>query len=189
MAVGLAAALGVDGYDPEQVPPPPLPERAVPTRPEGSVQFGPVGEPGTTRPDGGRARLLLGAGSDPVPTHRPVDSPFPLTLITPASSRQINSMFGEYDPPPAQISMSPEDASARGVLDGADVRVFNDLATLVLPARIDPSVRPGVVSIPKGLWRKHLPGGLTANALTPAEVEHTIGGSVFHDARVDIAPA
>ena len=60
-------------------------------------------------------------------------------------------------------------ASARGVLDGADVRVFNDLATLVLPARIDPSVRPGVVSIPKGLWRKHLPGGLTANALTPAD--------------------
>ncbi|HNG23505.1 MAG TPA: molybdopterin-dependent oxidoreductase [Microthrixaceae bacterium] len=189
VAAGLAAALGVDGYHPEQVPPPPLPERAVPTRPQGTVQFGPVGEPGTTRPDGGRARLALGAGSDPVPTHRPVDSPFPLTLITPASSRQINSMFGEYDPPPAQISVSPEDASARGVLDGADVRVFNDLATLVLPARIDPSVRPGVVSIPKGLWRRHLPGGLTANALTPAEVEHTIGGAVFHDARVDIAPA
>ncbi|MCZ2108185.1 MAG: hypothetical protein LC118_01210, partial [Dehalococcoidia bacterium] len=72
--------------------------------------------------------------------------------------------------------------------DGDEVRVFNDLATLVMPSRVDPSLRPGVVSIPKGLWRRHLPGGLSANALNPADVEHTIGGAVFHDARVDISP-
>ncbi|MBS1836985.1 MAG: molybdopterin-dependent oxidoreductase [Actinobacteria bacterium] len=188
VAAGLATALGLDGYAPEQVPPPPVPERPVPTRPDGTIQFGPSEDPATTIPDGGRARLVLGLGPDPVPTHRPLDSTYPLTLITPASTRMINSIFGEYDPPPAVVSVHPDDAAARGVRDGDEVRVFNDLATLVMPARVDPSLRPGVVSIPKGLWRRHLPGGLSANALTPADVEHTIGGAVFHDARVDISP-
>jgi len=189
VGAGLASALGIDGYAPEQVPPPPVPDRAIPTRPDGTIQFGPVGRPDTTRPDRGRARLVLGPGSDPVPTHRPLDSTYPLTLITPASTRMINSIFGEYDPPPAVVSLHLDDAAERGIRDGDVVRVVNDLATLVLPAKVDLSLRPGVVSIPKGLWRRHLPGGLSANALTPADVEHTIGGAVFHDARVEIAPA
>lgn len=188
VAVGLAAALGVDGYQPGQVPPPPVPATAQLTRPNGTVQFGDPSDPAATSPDGGRARLLLGPGSDPVPRHRPLTSTFPLTLLTPATTKTINSMFGEYDPPSAVVTMHPDDASDRGIADGAEVRVFNELAELVLRAKVDASVRPGVVVIPKGLWRRQLAGGLSANALVPDDVEHSIGGAVFSDARVELTP-
>jgi len=189
MAAALAEHLGLDGYRPDQVPAPPVPERAVPTRPHGTVQFGPPDDPATTVPDGGRARLVLGPGSDAVPVLRTGAERHPLVLLTPATAKTINSMFGEYDPPRAAVTIHPDDAAARGVVDGDDVKVFNDLAELVLAAAVDDSVRPGVVAIPKGLWRRHLAGGLTANALTSDEIEPTIGGATFNDARVDVAPA
>lgn len=188
VASGLAAALGIDGYKPSQVPPPPVPSTAAPTRPQGTVQFGNPSDPAATFPDGGKAKLLLGPGSDPVPVHRPLESEFPLTLLTPATTKTINSMFSEYDPPSVVVTVHPDDAAQRSIADGAEVRVFNDRAELILRAKVDASVRPGVVSIPKGLWRRHLPGGLSANALVPDDVEHSIGGAVFSDARVELAP-
>ncbi len=194
VAEGLADRLGLDGYAIDQVPPPPVPDGPVRTRPPGVVQFGAPGEPGTTVPDGGRARLVLGPGSDRVPVHRELDPAaapdrHPLTLLSPATTRTINSIFGEYDPPRPVVTLHPEDAAARGVADGDRVRVFNDRAEIRLPAVVDASVRPGVVVIPKGLWRRHVESGLTANALVSDEVEVTVGGALFNDARVEIALA
>jgi anaerobic selenocysteine-containing dehydrogenase len=188
---GLAARLGLSGYSLDEVPPPPVPDAVVSTRPEGSIQFGPPGEPGTTVPDGGRARLVLGSGSDRVPVHRPLgrDERYPLTLLSPATSRTINSIFAEVDPPRAAVTIHPDDARARGIADGDTVRVRNDRAELRLPAALDASVRPGVVVIPKGLWRRHVPGGMTANALVPDDVEPTVGGAVFNDTAVEVERA
>jgi anaerobic selenocysteine-containing dehydrogenase len=67
--------------------------------------------------------------------------------------------------------------------------VRNDRAAITLPARVDDSVRQGVVVIPKGLWRRHVEGGLTANALVPDDVEVTVGGACFNDARVEVERA
>jgi anaerobic selenocysteine-containing dehydrogenase len=159
------------------------------TRPAGTVQFGPDGDPATTVPAGGRAVLVLGPGSDAVPVHRELDRSFPLTLLSPATPRTINSMFAEHDPPAAAVTLHPDDAAARGVADGAVVRVFNDRAEVHLPARLDAGVRPGVAVIPKGLWCRHVDGGLTANALVTDDVEHTIGGACFNDTTVEVAPA
>jgi anaerobic selenocysteine-containing dehydrogenase len=186
VAAGLAARLGLTGYDPA---PPPGPDGVVVTRPAGTVQFGPPGDPATTAPDGGRALLVLGAGSDRVPVHRDLDSRWPLTLLSPATAKTINSMFAEVDPPAAVVAVHPDDAAARGVGDGDEVVVRNDLASVRLPARLDPGLRPGVVVIPKGLWRRHVAGGLTANALVPDDVEGTIGGACFNDARVEVERA
>ncbi len=185
LAAGLAERLGLAGYDPDVVV---GPDRFTMTRPAGTVQFGPPGDPASTGPDGGRARLVLGHGSDAVPVHRELDSPYPLTLLTPATTRTINSMFAEFDPPTAAVSVHPDDATARGVTDGTVVRVFNEQAEVRLPLRVDASVRPGVAVIPKGLWRRHVEGGLTANALVPDDVEHTVGGACFNDTRVDVGP-
>ncbi len=193
VAAALAERLGLDGYSDHQVPPPPVPEAPRSTRPHGTVQFGPPGAPGTTEPDGGRARLVLGPGSDALPVLRDLDDSdddrHPLALLTPATTKTVNSMFGEYDPPTPAVTVHPDDAAERGIVDGATVRVFNDLAELRLPAVVSPAVRPGVAVIPKGLWRRHLDGGLTANALVPDDVEHTVGGAVFNDTRVQVAPA
>ncbi|HEY4330957.1 MAG TPA: molybdopterin dinucleotide binding domain-containing protein, partial [Ilumatobacteraceae bacterium] len=109
-----------------------------------------------------------------------------LNLITPSTNRTINSMFAEFDPPQAVVAIHPADAHSRGIADGQRVRVFNELGQIELPARVDSSVRTGVVSIPKGLWRRHLDGGLTANALIPRMVNDLGSGACFNDARVEI---
>ncbi|MFZ4518501.1 MAG: molybdopterin-containing oxidoreductase family protein [Microthrixaceae bacterium] len=187
VAAGIAARLGVAVGEPDL---PGGPDRFTVSRPDGTVQFGPAGDAATTLPDGGRARLVLGHGSDPLPVHREADDGTrPLVLLTPATTRTINSMFAEFDPPAAVVTLHPEDAGARGLADGDEVLVVNDLAELHLPLRVDDSVRPGVAVIPKGLWRRHLPGGLTANALVPDDVESTIGGACFNDTRVEVTRA
>jgi anaerobic selenocysteine-containing dehydrogenase len=136
----------------------------------------------------GRARLLVDGGELPLPRYHPLDAPGPLSLISPATAKTINSIFAEFDPPPAVLSMNPDDAAERGIVDNAIVRVWNDQATLELPCRIDASLRPSVCAIPKGLWLTALPGGLTANSLAPATISDLAGGACFNDARVEVAP-
>ncbi len=85
------------------------------------------------------------------------------------------------------MRISPVDAEARSVRDGDAVRMWNDLGSLEVVARIDADLRPGVVSMPKGLWRRDIPGGLTANALVPDTLNDLAGGACFNDARVEIA--
>ena len=115
-----------------------------------------------------------------------VDERHPLTLITPATTFTINSMFADTAPPPAVVKVSPADARARGIVDGALVQVFNDRASISLPATVDVTMRDGVCSIPKGLWRRHVSGGLTANAFAPDTFSDLSDGACFNDARVEI---
>ena len=136
----------------------------------------------------GRARLLVDGGELPLPRYRPLDGPDALTLISPATAKTINSIFAEFDPPPAVLSINPADAAARGVVADSMIRVWNDQAELELPCRFDAALRPGVCSIPKGLWLSALPGGLTANSLAPATISDLAGGACFNDARVQVAP-
>lgn len=145
-------------------------------------------DPGAQAP----ARVRLTAevpGVDRVPTYRPLHSRFPLTLLSPASPQTINSMFGERDDVVPVLTLHPDDAASRGIVDGADVRVFDDRAAIVLPARVDGSTRPGVVVLPKGLWRRATSSGLTANAFAPATLADLAGGACFNDARVEVEPA
>ena len=74
------------------------------------------------------------------------------------------------------------------VADGDTVRMWNDLGAIEVIARLDRDLRPGVVSMPKGLWRRDVPGGLTANALVPDTLNDLAGGACFNDARVEIVP-
>ena len=97
-------------------------------------------------------------------------------------------MFGEFNAPPAVVSMSPNDARSRGLVDGARVRVFNERAALEMPLHIDPNVRDGVCVIPKGLWRRDGADGLTANALCPDTLSDLAAGACFNDARVEVRP-
>ncbi|MBK9180601.1 MAG: molybdopterin-dependent oxidoreductase [Acidimicrobiales bacterium] len=142
-----------------------------------------------------RARLAHPGldGVDEVPRYRelPVErtGPFPLTLVSPATHRTVNSIFGEVQPAAAVVALHPADAAARSVADGDRVRVWNDQAEVILSARVDADLRPGVCSIPKGLWRRHVAGGLTANALVPADVSDLAGGACFNDARVEVQRA
>ena len=53
-------------------------------------------------------------------------------------------------------------------------------------ASITPVVPRGVVSLPKGLWRKSTRNGATANSLAPDTLSDLGGGACFNDARVEV---
>jgi anaerobic selenocysteine-containing dehydrogenase len=136
----------------------------------------------------GRARLAsmpdLG-----VPRYEELDDPYPLALITPATAKTINSMFGEFQPADSAVHVHPDDAARRGLAEGDAVVVRNDRAEIPTTLRVDPALRPGVVSMPKGSWCRDFAGGLTANALTPATLSDLASGACFNDTRVEVVAA
>jgi anaerobic selenocysteine-containing dehydrogenase len=97
-------------------------------------------------------------------------------------------VLGEVAPAAPLLRLNPADAAARGVVDGATVRVWNDRGSIEIEARLDADLRPGVAVMPKGMWLDQLPGGLTANALVPNTLDPLAGGACFNDARVEVAP-
>jgi anaerobic selenocysteine-containing dehydrogenase len=118
----------------------------------------------------------------------PATKEFPLALISPASERTISSTLSELPRPAVRLLMHPEDASARGLNDGDEVRIFNALGEVRCGLQVGTWVRPGTVVLPKGLWRKHTANGFTANALAPDSLTDLGGGACFNDARVDVRP-
>ena len=83
--------------------------------------------------------------------------------------------------------MHPDDAAARGLEDQDAVRVFNDLGEVHCAVRVLPTIRPGTVSLPKGLWRRSLRNGATGTSLVPDTLSDIGGGACFNDARVEVA--
>lgn len=113
----------------------------------------------------------------------------PLALISPALGRQVSSTFGQLDRRPAALHMHPSDAVARGLTDGARVRVYNDLGEVRCLLAIDGDMRPGVVGLAKGLWAHHTDNGASANALCSDALADLGGGATFNDARVQVDAA
>jgi anaerobic selenocysteine-containing dehydrogenase len=116
----------------------------------------------------------------------PATEEYPLALISPASERTISSTLSELPRPVVRLLMHPEDASARGLSDGDEVRIFNARGEVQCGLQVGTWVRPGTVVLPKGLWRKHTANGYTANALAPDSLTDLGGGACFNDARVDV---
>jgi len=116
----------------------------------------------------------------------PATPAFPLTLISPASERSITSMLAELPRPEVRLLMHPDDAAARDLADGDPVRIFNGLGEVRCNVQVGAWIRPGTVSLPKGLWRKHTANGFTANALAPDTLTDLGGGACFNDARVQV---
>jgi anaerobic selenocysteine-containing dehydrogenase len=74
-----------------------------------------------------------------------------------------------------------------GLADGDGVRVFNELGEVHCPLQVTPAIRPGTVSLPKGLWRRSTKNGFTGTALVPDTLTDLGGGACFNDARVQVA--
>jgi anaerobic selenocysteine-containing dehydrogenase len=116
----------------------------------------------------------------------PATTEFPLALISPASERTISSTLAELPRPEVRLLMHPSDAAARHLDDGAAVRIFNALGEVRCNLQVGTWIRPGTVSLPKGLWRRHTANGYTANALVPDTLTDLGGGACFNDARVQV---
>lgn len=127
-------------------------------------------------------------GSEGLYTYRPDPrtEDFPLTLLSPASHRTISSTFGQFLPAKASLLMHADDARARGITDGAEVRVFNALGEVRCRAATSSDLEPGVLELPKGLWERHTSNGYTSNALCPPTLTDLGQGATFNDARVQV---
>ena len=143
-----------------------------PKTPDGRVHLFPAGLDARTE--------LFAYEADPA-TER-----HPLALISPASAHTISSTLGELRPVTAKLKINPADAVSRIISDGDTIRVFNDLGEVHCHADVTAEVRPGTVSLPKGLWARSTLNGLTANALCPDSLTDIAGGACFNDARVQV---
>jgi anaerobic selenocysteine-containing dehydrogenase len=120
--------------------------------------------------------------------YQPVDSAkYPLALISPSNNKMISSTLGEFNYPELFVTLHPADAAQRGIAEGDEVRVFNDLGEVICRANLSDRLRLGVAAIPKGAWRKSSRNGQTSNALSPAHVNVVGGGACYNDARVEVA--
>ena len=116
----------------------------------------------------------------------PATDRYPLALISPATNRTISSYLGHLYKEQIPLEINPDDAAARGIEDGAEVRVWNDLAEVRVKARVSCDLRSGVVLLPKGLWSHQTLSGTTSNALSPDTLSDLGGGACFNDARVQV---
>ena len=118
---------------------------------------------------------------------------YPLQLLTPKHhARFLNSGYSHLPKHgPAEggpfVELDPADAAARGIAEGDLARVWNDRASLEVPARITDRLRPGVVAIPFGWWQTQHPDGKAANALTNDTLTEWGGGVAYSDTLVQIA--
>lgn len=116
---------------------------------------------------------------------------YPLYLMTPNTKNRIHSQFGNLrmirrlDPGPF-VHVHPADAKSREIEDGAPARVFNDRGELRLPARIDPGLKQGCVSITNGWW---ITDGGTVNFCSEGRETDIGHGAAFHDTLVEIESA
>lgn len=164
------------------------------------VPAAPFAEGGFPTPSG-RARAC--APGLPLPDHVPnLESPertpalaarYPLAFISPPARHFMNSTFvnvaslraAEREP---LLELHPQDAAARGIVDGQPVRVFNDRGEYHCTARVGERARPGVVNGLGVWWRKLGRNGTNVNELTSQALTDLGGGATYYDCLVDVAP-
>ncbi len=114
---------------------------------------------------------------------------YPLELISPKNDNSMNSTFGHRDAvdlETATLHLHPHDAASRGIRTADPVRAFNGRGSSLLIARVDDSVRPGVVCAPAVRWGKRAPGKRNVNALTSERLTDAGGGPAFYSCLVEV---
>ena len=111
-----------------------------------------------------------------LPRFEPVERKYPLSIISPSSSKRTNATFGgcALSDGQEEVEVNPLDAEMRGISDGDKLRVHNERGETLLIARITDAVLPGVLYTPKGAWLSASKSGQTVNALLDADIRTDI---------------
>lgn len=117
-----------------------------------------------------------------------------LVLISGASHHFVSSSMANQPSLQAKagepfIELSPADAAARGIVDGALVVVESARGWCQLRAVVTDDVPAGVTVAPKGPWAKHSRGGRNINWTTPDALADLAGQSTYHSNIVRVRPA
>jgi anaerobic selenocysteine-containing dehydrogenase len=130
-------------------------------------------------------------GLDPVVQFTPPEesrhgnkTAFPLELLARKADNFLNSSFSNQPSVQAMeetnlLEISSSDARARGIADGEAVKVYNDRGEIILKARVDGAVQPGVVSA-KLNWAKLAPGFRNINVLTSEKLSDLGNSATFY---------
>jgi anaerobic selenocysteine-containing dehydrogenase len=179
------------------------PGAAVPTQAtsENVEPFLPFARGGFRTPSG-KAELYSEAvkemGLDPVadftpPTesrHGKKDGTLPLELLARKSDNFLNSTFANVPSvqeleEPGLLEISATDARARGIANGDKVRVYNHRGDILLRARVDGKVQPGVVSARLN-WAKTTACFQSINALTSEKLTDMGNSATFYSVLVEV---
>ena len=149
-----------------------------------------------------RCDALAEAGLDSLPDYTPpaefADRPGDdtrLTLISAAAHHFVSSSLANVPSLLAKegavpwIEMHPDDASRRGIVNGAMVVVANARGECRLRAVVTEQTAPGVVVAPKGRWQSLSEGGHNINWTTSDALADLAGQSTFHSNLVEVRPA
>jgi len=118
---------------------------------------------------------------------------FPLAMVTPKTHLFLNSTFANQArqhaaQPEPFVVLNPDDAQARGVVDGGRVRVFNDRGTFTSRVHVSDDARPGVLVAPMGWWSADHDAGLGPQATTSQRLTTAGNAPTFNDNRVEVEP-
>ncbi|MBN9410355.1 MAG: molybdopterin oxidoreductase family protein [Burkholderiales bacterium] len=177
--------LMADGFAAQTLPEAPFAHGNFPT-PSGRCEF--------------FSERLARQGLDGLPDHLPNHEPWgssaehPLAMISPPARNFMNSTFVNVaslraaDDRP-RLEIHPDDAAARGIGDGALVRVFNSRGEHRCHAEVTTRARRGVVHGLGIWWRKLGADGTNVNQLTSQRLTDLGRAPVFYDCLVDVQPA
>lgn len=158
----------------------------------------PFADGGFPTPSGQALADAPGLGlPDHVPNYESVGSTpelaarYPLAMISPPARNFLNSSFAniasltaiEREP---LLEMHPDDAAARGIGDGAAVRVFNDRGEYLCKATLNRRARAGVVNGLGIWWRKQGLAGSNVNQLTHQRLTDIGRAPSFYDCLVQV---
>lgn len=155
-------------------------------------------EKGNFKTASGKCEFFNATVDPPIATYTPVAhdknflKKYPLQLLSIKSTRNfLNSSHANVDhllknEGLPKLDISKQDAEARGIEEGRDVKVFNGKGEVRIQVQISEKVRPGVVSIPQGFWVSLVEGGSTANALTDDRLTDMGGGAALQETMVEV---
>ncbi len=115
---------------------------------------------------------------------------FPLELLARKADNFLNSTFSNLPVTQAMeetglLEIHNCDARARGIATGDQVRVFNRRGEILLQARVDQTVQPGVVSA-RLHWAKLTPGNRNINVLTSEKLTDLGNSATFYSVLVEV---
>ena len=159
---------------------------------------------GNFRTASGKAELYSEAmraqGLDPVAAFTPPtesrhgknveNKVLPLELLARKSDNFLNSTFSNMPSlkemeEPGLLEISVADARVRGIHNGDSVRVYNQRGNIVLKARVDGKVQPGVVSARLNS-PKMTPGFASINSLTSEKLADMGNSATFYSVLVEV---
>jgi molybdopterin guanine dinucleotide-containing S/N-oxide reductase-like protein len=180
------------------------PSAAAPACAQQNSPFLPFAK-GNFRTPSGKALLynesLKDLGLDPVAAFTPPSESrhnqqangFPLELLARKHDNFLNSTFSNL--PSVQsmeeigvLDICAADARPRGIADGDMVRVFNGRGTVILQARVNGKVQPGIVSARLN-WVKTAPGFQSINSLTSEKLTDMGNSATFYSVLVEVESA